>query len=217
MSQIRSAQHIDIFSQNASNHEDPVPEPAHKKSRPATSSGSMREVLALLALAAETGRSEMHNDQGQEQVDLESLRRDVEERYAQQLKRKEAEQQCQSSLRCLNRAICLPSLCDAVRAHCLHRNKNIFLVDEFATLMTMTCTLTSLRLLNEPSIDLIEHLSVTVPEFISLVPPDDLIDQPFVRVNIDTPYNTLRQKLMRQRGEAEMQKRALLAGITLRP
>ena len=105
-------------------------------------------------------------------------------RAAEQLKEK-------NSLDLRNRILSLPTLCDALRSRCLADNRLCLRTSELMHILVSELFLTRQELAQRLSL-----LSGIIPEFITLVPADDIVPVSTVRLNLQAPYGIVRRKVI---------------------
>lgn len=86
----------------------------------------------------------------------------------------------------------LPRVCNALRSMCAQIRKTIFSMKELNQKLAQELELTprDLRI----RLDLLAHV---LPEFLTIFPPDEYISHESVKVNMDVPYATLKQSLLK--------------------
>ena len=89
-----------------------------------------------------------------------------------------------------NRAGTFLKICNALRSICAQFRKSTFLISEIQARLSDELMITS----NEFVVRL--HLIVqVVPEFITIFPPDEVVNESRLRINLNAPYGAIRQKL----------------------
>ena len=89
-----------------------------------------------------------------------------------------------------NRAGSFLKISNAIRSSCSQFKKSTFLFSEIVERLSNELMLGR----NEFVVRL--HLLVQVaPEFITIFPPDDLVDEETLRINLNAPFGAIRQKL----------------------
>ena len=90
-----------------------------------------------------------------------------------------------------NRFSSLPSLCDALRSKCLANNRTCMKTSELMKHLIAELFLTQKELTQRLSI-----LTGIIPEFITMIPADDLVPVSTVRLNLQVPYGAIRKKVL---------------------
>jgi hypothetical protein len=90
-----------------------------------------------------------------------------------------------------NRFLSLPSLCDALRSKCLANNRTCIKTSDLMRHLITELFLTQKELSQRLSI-----LTGIIPEFITVVPADDLVPVSTVRLNLQVPYGLVRKKVL---------------------
>jgi hypothetical protein len=90
-----------------------------------------------------------------------------------------------------NRFLSLPSLCDALRSKCLANNRTCIKTSDLMRHLITELFLTQKELSQRLSI-----LTGIIPEFITVVPADDLVPVSTVKLNLQVPYGLVRKKVL---------------------
>lgn len=98
-----------------------------------------------------------------------------------------------------NRVISLPSLCDALRSKCLSTNRTSIKKSDLLNMMT-----TELNLNQRELSERLLMLSQIVPEFITIVPADNIVPISTFRINLSTLYKEVKNKVTTYVSSAEV-------------
>ena len=90
-----------------------------------------------------------------------------------------------------NRILSLPSLCDTLRSKCLMDNRTCLKISELLRLLVSELFLTRSEL--SQRLDILKSI---IPEFLTVVPADNILPVCTVRLNLQTPYSVVRKKVM---------------------
>lgn len=101
------------------------------------------------------------------------------------------ELQAKKELDLKNRFLSLPSLCDALRSKCLANNRTCIKTSDLMRHLITELFLTQKELSQRLSI-----LTGIIPEFITVIPADDLVPVSTVRLNLQAPYGIVRKKVL---------------------
>lgn len=91
-----------------------------------------------------------------------------------------------------NRILSLPSLCDALRSKCLTDNRTCLKTTELMKVLTTELFLTHWELAQR-----LQILTSIIPEFLTVIPADDVVPVSTVRLNLSAPYGIIRKKVIK--------------------
>jgi hypothetical protein len=89
-----------------------------------------------------------------------------------------------------NRILSLPSLCDALRSKCMNANRTSMKTNDLMQTMTSELFLTKKELMNRLCL-----LTSIIPEFITILPGDDIVAFSVIRLNLQANYGLIRKKI----------------------
>lgn len=90
-----------------------------------------------------------------------------------------------------NRIVSLPSLCDALRSKCMSSNRTCMKTSDLMQIMTAELFLTKKELMNRLCL-----LTGIIPEFITILPGDDIVAVSVIRLNLQANYSLIRKKII---------------------
>jgi hypothetical protein len=90
-----------------------------------------------------------------------------------------------------NRIASLPSLCDALRSKCMNANRTSMKTSDLMQTMTSELFLTKKELMNRLCL-----LTGIIPEFITILPRDDIVAFSVIRLNLQANYGLIRKKII---------------------
>lgn len=90
-----------------------------------------------------------------------------------------------------NRVVSLPSLCDALRSKCMSTNRTCMKTSDLMHIMTAELFLTKKELMTRLCL-----LTGIIPEFITILPGDDIVAVSVIRLNLQANYSLIRKKII---------------------
>jgi len=160
------------------------------------------EALALAKIAKERKRKlltiadeelkEIDNDgtSGGTTSGLDNIRKLAEKRQKTQQDNDEKKNIDKKAIEMNTRMKSLPSICDALRSLCISSSRNIRPMNELINTLAP-----DLRLQSKEFHQRLLLLHDVAPEFINILPPDNIVNVTTVRINLDCPYGQVREKI----------------------
>ena len=133
-------------------------------------------------------------DKGHKPMSMDLMREQVIQRQQEDLKKSSEKESIGREVKRLGELVVLPRLSDSLRSLALTRNMTCF------PLRTVVDTLSgqaNCQILNNSNHfrQCLQYLVSTVPEFVQIFPPDDVVSYESVRVNLQAPYRSVRAKV----------------------
>ena len=158
------------------------------------------EALELAKIAKEKKRKLLSiADEELKEIDnegnngLESIRKLAEKRQKMQQENDDKKNEDKKKIEMNTRLKSLPTLCDTLRSLCRSTNRNIRPLNELINILAP-----DLRLQPKELYQRFLLLHDIAPEFINILPPDNLVNVTTIRINLDCPYGYLRTKICKQ-------------------
>jgi hypothetical protein len=121
---------------------------------------------------------------------LDSIRQLAEKRQKAQVENDEKKNADNKLLERNTRIKSLPSICDALRSLCISTSRNIRPMKELVNTLA-----SDFRLQPKELHQRLKLLHDVAPEFINILPADNIVNITTVRINLDCPYGQVRDKI----------------------
>lgn len=146
----------------------PIIEKVRNESNPSNDDASMTGMESLLQLREKAFMRDKSRDlRAAEEMELKKIH-DTKERIAS-----------------------LPTLCDALRSKCLGENRTCVKTSELIRNLISELCLSQIELSQR-----LLMISEIVPEFITVIPADDVVSTSTIRLNLRAPYAPIRRKVI---------------------